>query len=215
MASASHLALGFCLASSSPLEGHPFEPRDRGVPWNRASMAQPSLHHQRRSIGHRRAGRALISNSEVARGHRAAIESRVRRYDLVGLEQQSTVRLITISKYSRCAESGSRRRPRLSLHQRASPLSEVSGDDLFSRSGRHVTRIWSDKAYLPDGRYVGVIVGDRLIYRSTNRRPFAVFCCTDTIRSSLRQPWRYCGVGATSGRSRTNQEHSGCRSHVI
>jgi hypothetical protein len=45
---------------------------------------------------------------------------------------------------------------------------KVSGDNLFSRSGRHVARIRNGKAYGPDGRYVGTIVGDRLIYRSTN-----------------------------------------------
>ena len=45
---------------------------------------------------------------------------------------------------------------------------KVSGADLFSRSGTHVARIRGDKAYGPDGRYVGTIVGDRLIYRSTN-----------------------------------------------
>jgi hypothetical protein len=45
---------------------------------------------------------------------------------------------------------------------------KVSGQDLFSRSGKHVARMRNDKAYGPDGRYVGTIVNDRLIYRSTN-----------------------------------------------
>ena len=45
---------------------------------------------------------------------------------------------------------------------------KVSGDDLFSPSGRHVARIRNGKAYGPDGLYVGTVVGDRLIYRSTN-----------------------------------------------
>jgi hypothetical protein len=45
---------------------------------------------------------------------------------------------------------------------------KVSGHDLFSRSGKHVARIRNGKAYGPDGRYVGMIVNDRLIYRSTN-----------------------------------------------
>lgn len=45
---------------------------------------------------------------------------------------------------------------------------KVSGDDIFSRSGKHVARIRGGKAYGPDGTYVGTIVGDRLIYRSTN-----------------------------------------------
>ena len=45
---------------------------------------------------------------------------------------------------------------------------KVSGQDLFSRSGKHVARMRNGKAYGPDGRYVATIVGDRLIYRSTN-----------------------------------------------
>jgi hypothetical protein len=46
----------------------------------------------------------------------------------------------------------------------------VRGDDVFSRSGTHVARIRRDrnKAYGPEGRYVGTLVGDRLIYRSTD-----------------------------------------------
>lgn len=45
---------------------------------------------------------------------------------------------------------------------------KVSGQDLISRSGKHVARIRNGKAYGSDGRYVGTIVNDRLIYRSTN-----------------------------------------------
>jgi hypothetical protein len=45
---------------------------------------------------------------------------------------------------------------------------QVSDDDLFSRSGTHGARIRNGKAYSPDGRYVGTLVGNRLIYRSTN-----------------------------------------------
>jgi hypothetical protein len=43
-----------------------------------------------------------------------------------------------------------------------------SGQDLFSRSGTHVARVRGDKAFGPDGGYVGTVVGDRLIYRSTH-----------------------------------------------
>lgn len=43
-----------------------------------------------------------------------------------------------------------------------------SGDNLFARSGTQVARVRGDKAYGPDGSYVGTIVGDRLVYRSTN-----------------------------------------------
>lgn len=45
---------------------------------------------------------------------------------------------------------------------------KVSGEDLFSRSGKHVARIRNGKAYGPDGRYVGTIVENRLIYRGTH-----------------------------------------------
>jgi hypothetical protein len=45
---------------------------------------------------------------------------------------------------------------------------KVSGQDLIARSGMHVARMRNGKAYGPDGHYVGTIVNDRLIYRSTN-----------------------------------------------
>ena len=45
---------------------------------------------------------------------------------------------------------------------------QVSGDDVYSRSGKPVGRIRGDKVYGSDGRYVGTIVGDRLVYRSTD-----------------------------------------------
>jgi hypothetical protein len=45
---------------------------------------------------------------------------------------------------------------------------KVSGNDLFARSGKHVARLRGGKAYGPDGKYVGTVVGDRLIYRSTD-----------------------------------------------
>ena len=54
---------------------------------------------------------------------------------------------------------------------------KLSGGDLISRSGEHVARIRGSKAYGSDGKYVGTVVGDRLIYRSTDRAsissPFA------------------------------------------
>lgn len=43
-----------------------------------------------------------------------------------------------------------------------------SGDNLFSRSGQHVARLRGSKAYGPDGRCVGTLVGTRLVYRSTD-----------------------------------------------
>jgi hypothetical protein len=43
-----------------------------------------------------------------------------------------------------------------------------SGDTLFSASGTHVAKLRGEKAYGPDGRYVGTLVSGRLIYRSTD-----------------------------------------------
>jgi hypothetical protein len=45
---------------------------------------------------------------------------------------------------------------------------QVSGNTVHSRSGQVVGRIKDEKVYGPDGRYVGTIVGDRLVYRSTD-----------------------------------------------
>lgn len=47
------------------------------------------------------------------------------------------------------------------------PLS-VSGADIYDERGRQVARISGNKAFSPSGRYVGTIVGDRLIYRATD-----------------------------------------------
>jgi hypothetical protein len=45
---------------------------------------------------------------------------------------------------------------------------QVSGNTVYSRSGKVVGRIKNDKVYGTDGRYVGTIVNDRLVYRSTH-----------------------------------------------
>lgn len=45
---------------------------------------------------------------------------------------------------------------------------QVSGDKVYSRSGKVVGRIREDRVYGPDGRYVGTIVGERLVHRSTH-----------------------------------------------
>ena len=44
---------------------------------------------------------------------------------------------------------------------------QVSGTTVYSRSGKVVGRIKGGKVFGTDGRYVGSIVGDRLVYRST------------------------------------------------
>lgn len=41
-------------------------------------------------------------------------------------------------------------------------------DDLFTRSGNHIGHVQGEKVFGPDGRYVGTLVGDRLVYRSTD-----------------------------------------------
>lgn len=45
---------------------------------------------------------------------------------------------------------------------------QVSGDDIFDERGVHVGRRRGDKVYAPDGSYAGTIVGDRVVYRSTD-----------------------------------------------
>jgi len=45
---------------------------------------------------------------------------------------------------------------------------QVSGDKVYSRSGTIVGRIRQDRVYGTDRRYVGTIVGERLVYRSTH-----------------------------------------------
>lgn len=45
---------------------------------------------------------------------------------------------------------------------------QVSGETVYSRSGKVIGRIKGDKVYGMDGRYVGTNTGDRLVYRSTD-----------------------------------------------
>lgn len=62
------------------------------------------------------------------------------------------------------------------------------GDDVFSRSGKHVGRIRSNKVYGPDGRYAGTIDGDRVVYRSSDSAsissPFARSASAGTASSN-------------------------------
>jgi hypothetical protein len=44
---------------------------------------------------------------------------------------------------------------------------QVSRDTVYSQSGQVVGRIKGKRVFGTDGRYVGTIVGDRLVYRST------------------------------------------------
>lgn len=54
---------------------------------------------------------------------------------------------------------------------------QVNADKVYSRSGNVVGRIKGKKVYGTDGQYVGTIVRDRLVYRSTDsatiNSPFA------------------------------------------
>lgn len=45
---------------------------------------------------------------------------------------------------------------------------QVFGNTVFSKSGKVVGRINGEKVFGTNGRYVGTIVKDRLVYRSTN-----------------------------------------------
>jgi hypothetical protein len=55
---------------------------------------------------------------------------------------------------------------------------DVSGDTVYSGSGKVVGRIRGEKLFGPDGRYVGTITSGRLVYRSTDSTgigsPFSV-----------------------------------------
>ena len=44
----------------------------------------------------------------------------------------------------------------------------LDGNRVFGPNGSEVARIRSGKAYGPDGDYVGTVVRDRLVYRSTD-----------------------------------------------
>jgi hypothetical protein len=54
------------------------------------------------------------------------------------------------------------------MHTKNGKPLQVSGETIYSRSGKVVGRIRGAKAFGPNGRYVGTIVGDRLVYRSTD-----------------------------------------------
>lgn len=56
----------------------------------------------------------------------------------------------------------------MSLYTKKGRPLQVSGDKVYSRSGRIIGRIKGDRVFGTDGRYVGTIVNDRLVYRSTH-----------------------------------------------
>jgi hypothetical protein len=70
--------------------------------------------------------------------------------------------------HTQCRHSNERTRDRVMVYTKnGEPLSH-SGDDLFDSSGKHVARLSGTKAFGPSGQYVGTLVGDRLVYRSTD-----------------------------------------------
>jgi hypothetical protein len=42
------------------------------------------------------------------------------------------------------------------------------GDNLYSRSGKHIGRIRGRKIFDPKGKYAGTIHGNRVVYRNTD-----------------------------------------------
>ena len=45
---------------------------------------------------------------------------------------------------------------------------QVSGENVYSKSGKVIGRIKGEKVYSADGKYVGTITTGRLVYRSTD-----------------------------------------------
>jgi hypothetical protein len=62
------------------------------------------------------------------------------------------------------------------------------GDNLFSRSGKHIGRVRGRKVFGPDGRYAGTITGNRVVYRSTDSAavgsPFAATASAGTASAN-------------------------------
>lgn len=49
----------------------------------------------------------------------------------------------------------------------------LRNDKVFDESGRQVGKVRGKKVFGSDGRYVGTLVGDRLVYRSTDSASIA------------------------------------------
>jgi hypothetical protein len=56
----------------------------------------------------------------------------------------------------------------MSLYTKNGRPVQVSGETVYSGSGKVVGRIRGEKVYGTDGRYVGTVTGNRLVYRSTD-----------------------------------------------
>ena len=55
------------------------------------------------------------------------------------------------------------------MHTKNGKPLQVSGSTLYTRSGQVVGRLRDDKLFGKDGRYVGTVVGERLVHRATDR----------------------------------------------
>jgi len=87
----------------------------------------------------------------------------------------------------RVAQGG--KETRVSLYTKNGRPLQVSGDRVYSRSGKPVGRIKGAKVYGPDGRYVGTIVSGRIVYRSSDRSgvagPFAAASRAGSARANV------------------------------
>ena len=54
------------------------------------------------------------------------------------------------------------------MHTKNGRPLQVSGSTFYSESGQVIGRVREDKLFGQDGRYVGTVVGDRLVYRSAD-----------------------------------------------
>ena len=55
------------------------------------------------------------------------------------------------------------------MHTKNGRALQVSGKTMYTGSGQVVGRIRDARLFNQDGRYVGTVVGDRLVYRSAER----------------------------------------------
>lgn len=56
----------------------------------------------------------------------------------------------------------------MSLYTKNGKPLQVSGNKVYSKSGKIVGKIQEKKVFGTNGRYIGTIVNDRLVYRSTH-----------------------------------------------
>src|SRR6202161_4440695 len=79
-------------------------------------------------------------------------------------------------------------RCRMNLYTKNGRALQVHGGKVYSGSGQVIGRIKQDKVFGTDGSYVGTIVSNRLVYRSTHSArissPFAAANHAGTARSN-------------------------------